>query len=440
VAIITKEQQKKANTLLTTWLAKSQRPFSLVEDQGFRDYVEYITQDLAGMKVDIQSRTGIAVEVGHQATQLRASLKAKIKANCDRYCLTTDLWSDRSMRGFMAVTLHYLDAEFEMNDWTLEVIRFEGKHTGSAIASALAKSLQKWGLDKSKCVRLVRDGAANAVSAGNQFEVPHASCLAHSLHLVVAGAMIKKKSRRPTLVANSHAQGEMDAATETAVDFMNGNWPGDFGGETINTRVDLCEFEEDHSFTATETSSGPPDGDSRTMLTALETTSEADAECIDAVVEMMQENACEAVDAHVEEGLRQDDQRAMNAMRATVQVFRALSVHLRKSSKAKDRFIELRKKTPRGMQPLAYFGLSDALEQLCGYAQAICQARTYHYPLLCVPRVERGQGGIWTLPPSAANSTTVVRDSMPSGLAWPVFGGNQGSERQLVLNFEHCAT
>jgi hypothetical protein len=79
-----------------------------------------------------------------------------------------------------------------MKSWLLEVRHFPGKHTGIAIASELEKCIELWGLKKENCVKFVRDGAANGVKACNELQINHMSCLAHSLHLVVAAGLINK--------------------------------------------------------------------------------------------------------------------------------------------------------------------------------------------------------------------------------------------------------
>ncbi|RLN88645.1 hypothetical protein BBJ28_00011704, partial [Nothophytophthora sp. Chile5] len=294
VVKITREQQKRANTLLAKWLAKSQRPFSLVQDSGFLDYIKFVTLTLSGLAIDVPSRNGIAGEVRLLAVQLRATLKEQLSKACQYYCLTTDIWTDRSMRSYMAVTLHYLDEMFNMFDWTLEVEAFPGKHTGAAIAAALETVLARWGLEKSYCMRLVRDGASNAVSAGNHIGVLHTSCLAHSLHLVVSGAMMKTKADR-------------EAAAAAAV------------SETPNV--------------------SPNDNDVSDIVGSDDDEYEAN---VASVITQLQEGACSAVEGHIESRLA-DEKDALSKMRAIVQVFRCLAVYFRKSAKAKNRFLKIRK-------------------------------------------------------------------------------------------------
>jgi len=289
VVKITREQQKRANALLAIWLAKSQRPFSLVQDKGFLDYVMYITLTLTGLELEVPSRNAIAGEIRLLAVQLRATLKEQLKKSCQYFCLTTDIWTDRTMRSFMAVTLHYLDDKFNMYDWTLEVEVLPRKHTGAAIASALEKVLTRWGLEKSFCVRLVRDGASNAVSAGNHMGVSHASCLAHSLHLEVGGAMAKTKvDKEAAPVPFPASCPPLDEATD------------------------------------------PSDSDDEYEANVA------------SVISQLQDDACAAIEELIE-SRRADEQQALSKMRTIVQVFRSLAVFFRKSSKAKSRFLKIRK-------------------------------------------------------------------------------------------------
>jgi hypothetical protein len=70
-----------------------------------------------------------------------------------------------------------------------------GQHTGEAIAESLRDTISEWELKTDQCVALLRDEASNDVSAGNHLGVSHFSCVAHSLHLVLASALIWKRSR-----------------------------------------------------------------------------------------------------------------------------------------------------------------------------------------------------------------------------------------------------
>ncbi|OWZ07324.1 Zinc finger BED domain-containing hypothetical protein [Phytophthora megakarya] len=120
------------------------RPFTLVEDPGLAAYVQYICDILGGIKIKIPSRTKGRGDIIQVAKELRSSLKEIIKKECQHYSVTTDIWTSRHPDSYMALTIHYLTAEFQFRSWSLE----------------------------------------------------HMSCVAHSLHLVLAGTLIKRKPRR----------------------------------------------------------------------------------------------------------------------------------------------------------------------------------------------------------------------------------------------------
>ncbi|OWY97247.1 Zinc finger BED domain-containing hypothetical protein [Phytophthora megakarya] len=93
------------------------------------------------------------------AAELRLKLQEVLAKECLYFSLTTDTWTDRGQRSFMALTLHYLTESFDVRSWTLEVKHFPGKHTGDAIARAITKAMERWNLDKHRCTILLRDGA-----------------------------------------------------------------------------------------------------------------------------------------------------------------------------------------------------------------------------------------------------------------------------------------
>jgi hypothetical protein len=119
-------------------------------------------------------RTRLRLEVVALATDLRSRVKSEIQRDFGYYSITSDIWTARNTRSYIACTLHYVDDKFVPRNWTLEVQELPGIHYGDAIAAALEKIMQDWSLSKG---------------------VNHLSCIAHAIHLVVAGALIKQKKR-----------------------------------------------------------------------------------------------------------------------------------------------------------------------------------------------------------------------------------------------------
>ena len=187
---MTQEEQQYATDLLAIWVASDIRLFTIVEDKGFRRYVDYIKSIRGSIKVP--SRQVIAERVPAVTSHARSILHQKLQNQCKFYSASSDIWTLRAKDSYISFTIHYITDDFFMKSWLLEVRHLPGKHTGIAIASELEKCIELWGLKKENCVKFVRDGAANGVKACNELQINHMSCLAHSLHLVVAAGLINK--------------------------------------------------------------------------------------------------------------------------------------------------------------------------------------------------------------------------------------------------------
>lgn len=64
-------------------------------------------------------------------------MKSAIHAEANSFCLTTDAWSTKSYKGYIAVTLHYITSNWKLRSTLLYFKRFETLHTGDALATLL---------------------------------------------------------------------------------------------------------------------------------------------------------------------------------------------------------------------------------------------------------------------------------------------------------------
>jgi hypothetical protein len=55
---------------------------------------------------------------------------------------TTDLWTSSAKRGYMVITLHYIDDEWEMRSVIIGFKRVMYPHTGEGLAELLWKQLR----------------------------------------------------------------------------------------------------------------------------------------------------------------------------------------------------------------------------------------------------------------------------------------------------------
>lgn len=179
--------------LSAIWTATSLRPFKAVEDLFLQCMIDLATS--VDGKLKLPSRNLNRGNVMKLAEWMQNEIKSQIHREMDYFSTTTDMWSSRRMTALMALTLHYLTEEFEMREFTLEASPVEGNHTAEMIQNALMASFEKWGLREGKLSLMLRDSAANGVKACDDWGIKHASCINHTLHLLVGPFLVMKKKK-----------------------------------------------------------------------------------------------------------------------------------------------------------------------------------------------------------------------------------------------------
>lgn len=148
----------------------------------------------ATTQLTVPSRQTVTDGVHTKGSQYRLSLRLRLDNDdeCYFFSLSSDIWISLKRESFISLTLHYVDSKFDMHSWTLEVTPIPGKHDGDAIAEVLVQCFVWWRLDPKRCAIFLRDGASNMKKACASLGLRHMSCSAHSLHLVVGGALLLK--------------------------------------------------------------------------------------------------------------------------------------------------------------------------------------------------------------------------------------------------------
>ncbi|KAE9032769.1 hypothetical protein PR001_g10457 [Phytophthora rubi] len=314
---ISAEQQKEMYVLLARWIAAHFRPLLLIEDKGFIAFIKFITETICGINMHLPGRTRLRADIVILAGDLRIQVKSVISRSCTYYSITSDIWTTRNARSYIAFTVHYVNDEFEFVSWTLEVNDIPGKHDAAVIAAALELIMEEWGLSKALCCRFARDSGSNMVAAGNIMGTDYAACIAHELHLIVSGLISKKKTKYQHVPA----------------------WEAMVSAEA---GVSINENEEDDELSE----------DDRVQMGALR----------GVVVDEMEEFLTKTLARLGVDG--------MATMREIVQSFRTLAVYFRKSPKARTCLENIQKKelgvAPEKVVP------SKSIAQPGGTAVGIC--------------------------------------------------------------------
>lgn len=212
-------QKNKVDEALITMIAKDFQPFSIVEDEGFREYTAALDPSYA-----LPSRYTLSKKMLPSLYErVRGELKESIQ-NASAVCLTTDCWTSRTTTSYMSVTCHYIE-DFNMKSSLLDCFILTERHTSEQLAFKLNQVAEDWKI-KDKVVACVTDNAQNIKKAVKEvLKWNHVSCFTHTLNLVVRHALdhspdilaiIKKVKamveyiRRSTVASEKQSMGNYD--------------------------------------------------------------------------------------------------------------------------------------------------------------------------------------------------------------------------------------
>ncbi|XP_009108043.1 zinc finger BED domain-containing protein RICESLEEPER 2-like [Brassica rapa] len=126
----------------------------------------------------------------------KMKLRQVLRESPGRICLTTDLWRAITIEGYLCLTAHYVDAEWNLRAKILSFCAFPPPHSALAIAMKLMELIKEWGLHKKVFTVIVDNASSNDNMQGvlkRQLrkdlvcsgEIFHIRCAAHILNLIV---------------------------------------------------------------------------------------------------------------------------------------------------------------------------------------------------------------------------------------------------------------
>ncbi len=159
---------------------KDSQPFTLVEDEGFRGFVNKLdptcvlpTRQVFSMSLLITYTKYLtkafiqhmllffqALKAMVEAKFQKAKEEAKARvANSSAVSLTADMWSSINMDACLAITCHFIDDSQALNTVPLGVQKFPQAHAAANMTAAKANMMEEWGITR-KVTCLVTDAVA----------------------------------------------------------------------------------------------------------------------------------------------------------------------------------------------------------------------------------------------------------------------------------------
>ncbi|XP_061880880.1 zinc finger BED domain-containing protein 4-like [Entelurus aequoreus] len=155
---MTHPQQKAiTNAILSDLIIDCNLPLSIVENKSFRHFLTVLDS-----KYTPVCRRTLTSKTENLTEERRSKLKTQL-SHTDHVSVTVDIWSDRKMRGFLGVTVHWMDKEAEriqLKSNLLACERFKGSHTAERICDKFEAICDEYNI-KAKLDYIISDNAAN---------------------------------------------------------------------------------------------------------------------------------------------------------------------------------------------------------------------------------------------------------------------------------------
>ncbi|KAE8279169.1 Zinc finger BED domain-containing protein 4 [Larimichthys crocea] len=175
------------------FMAVDMRPFSVVENEGFRRLLHTLEP-----KYTIPSRVHFSRTVLPKLYEESKATVVQTLKEAETIAITTDGWSSRNTQRYITVTAHVINNDWEMKSVALQTRPLFESHTGLNIAEVLTAAVTEWELQRANHgIAIVTDNAHNMDVAVREAGLElHIKCFAHTINLATqAGLRVVRISR-----------------------------------------------------------------------------------------------------------------------------------------------------------------------------------------------------------------------------------------------------
>ena len=217
-------EAKEYRCLLARMVVETNSSFRIVEAKAFHNLVRYCNS-----RVPIITRSTLHRDIQHLLykqlfSKVRDQLQIHISEGA-RINLTLDAWTASNKVPFLAITAHWMTAEFELHSTLIGFERLRGSHTASNLAAVTMKVLTMYGISNHiNCITSDNASVNDALFDNLEQELDtwckedgQICCLAHVLNLAAQTVMKTLKSEAAEaevdLAKDSEKEGDIDPAT-----------------------------------------------------------------------------------------------------------------------------------------------------------------------------------------------------------------------------------
>lgn len=147
-----------AEKKLIKFMITSVQPFTLVEEEEFREYVMFLSQ---GSKLtELPSARTVRRRVAEQFKEYKGNLTQEMTSNDSKISCVIDCWTSANQIPFQGVVATWISKDWELKTRLIDLTHLPGSHTGANIAESFSSVLEEYGI-WNKLLAVTTDNASN---------------------------------------------------------------------------------------------------------------------------------------------------------------------------------------------------------------------------------------------------------------------------------------
>jgi hypothetical protein len=189
------KEKLERDKAVVIWIIDNQQPFSVVENEKFIEMMHIFDP-----RYKIPDRHQIKEMIIDEFNQRRSNIGYDLQKISSKVSFTADMWTSTiSSEAYLGLTIHYIDQNWVLRRFLLDIIPFKVRHTGINMAAAITNVLNEFNL-AGKALALTTDNESAMLVCGrklseefekelNNLTFSHYRCSAHILNLAVKQGM-----------------------------------------------------------------------------------------------------------------------------------------------------------------------------------------------------------------------------------------------------------
>ncbi|KAJ8923077.1 hypothetical protein NQ315_001629 [Exocentrus adspersus] len=175
-----KVAQSKVYNILLRIFTQDYQPFSIVEGEGFRNYIKNINPSYVLPSKKFLTQTLLSEVYEETLVEIK-----KAVAEARSLTVTTECWTSIRNEHIMSVTVHFITENFKKKTVQLDCALFEGGYTNSDLVEELRRIMVEWGLENKVLLTISNSVDSMSRDIKEQLNWDNFDCYAHTLSTIV---------------------------------------------------------------------------------------------------------------------------------------------------------------------------------------------------------------------------------------------------------------